>query len=117
MGSIVEATIALSVAYVGVENLVVKEVRHRWRIGLAFGLVHGFGLAAVLRELDLERGGLGASLLGFSIGVELGLLAVLALLWPLLQWVQRSRHRLPLVRVASGSIAAFGAVWFLQRIT
>ena len=52
----VETTIALSIVYVGVENLLVKEPRARWRCTFAFGLVHGFGFASVLQELGIADG-------------------------------------------------------------
>ena len=51
----VEPAIALSIAYVGVENLFVKDARRRWRITFPFGLIHGFGFAGALREIALPR--------------------------------------------------------------
>src|SRR5262249_30813916 len=52
---IVEPAIALSIAYVGVENLFVKDASKRWRITFPFGLIHGFGFAGALREIALPR--------------------------------------------------------------
>ena len=43
----VEAAIALSIAYVGVENLASTSLKHRWRIAFVFGLIHGFGFANI----------------------------------------------------------------------
>src|SRR5262249_52185453 len=55
---LVEPAIAVSIAYVGVENLVVARPRLRWLITFGFGLVHGFGFASVLREIGLPSRGL-----------------------------------------------------------
>ena len=114
---LVEALIALSIAYVGIENLVVREVRHRWVIAFAFGLVHGFGFAGLLHDMDLERGGLLLSLFTFNLGVEIGQVAIVALAWPLLNLVRNSAHRLLIVRVVSAIIVIFGLYWFVERVT
>jgi hypothetical protein len=82
--SVVEPAIALSIAYVAVENLVSLEPRHRWRLTFGFGLIHGFGFASVLRDIGLPPRGLVLSLLSFNVGVELGQLAVVALVAPAL---------------------------------
>ena len=66
---LVEATIALSIAYVAAENLFMrKAVSHRWAVSFLFGLVHGFGFSNVLRELGLPKEGLLWSLLNFNLG-------------------------------------------------
>jgi hypothetical protein len=82
--SLVEPAIALSIAYVAVENLVVQQPRNRWLLTFGFGLVHGFGFASVLRDIGLPPRGLVLSLLSFNVGVELGQLAVVALVAPAL---------------------------------
>jgi hypothetical protein len=81
---LVEPAIALSIAYVGVENLVRPAPRHRWLLTFGFGLVHGFGFASVLREIGLPSEGLVWSLLSFNVGVELGQLTVVVAVLPLL---------------------------------
>jgi hypothetical protein len=80
---LVEPAIALSIAYVGFENLFVKDVSKRWRITFPFGLVHGFGFAAALREIALPQGQVPIALVSFNLGVELGQLAVLSIALPL----------------------------------
>jgi hypothetical protein len=81
---IVDAIIGLSVVYKGFENI--DGFRNlRWRLDpraavLAFGLVHGLGLATKLQELQLSREGLAINLIGFNLGVELGQLAALAVM-------------------------------------
>src|SRR5262249_54583299 len=76
---IVEPLIAVSIAIVAVENILVRRP-HRWRplLVFAFGLMHGLGFAGVLRELGLPRQDFGLALAGFNIGVEAGQLAVIA---------------------------------------
>ena len=115
-GWIIEAAIALSIAYVGLENLLVKEVRHRWRLSFGFGLVHGFGFAGILQQMDLARGGLLLSLFTFNLGVEVGQLVIVALFWPLLQQLSRSQYRVAVVRSASTVVLVFGVLWFLERV-
>ena len=63
-GRLVEPLIAATILYVGAENLIRRgtEPSGRWIIAFAFGLVHGFGFASALRELNLPRTGLAASL-------------------------------------------------------
>jgi hypothetical protein len=88
---LVEPAIALSIAYVAVENLVVAEPRFRWLLTFGFGLVHGFGFASVLRDIGLPPRGLVLSLLSFNVGVELGQLAVVAMVAPALWLFARWR--------------------------
>ena len=75
--SIIEPAIALSIVFVGADNLVRGDGRDlRAWVALVFGLVHGFGFANVLREFGLPREALGWSLFSFNLGVEIGQLAV-----------------------------------------
>jgi hydrogenase/urease accessory protein HupE len=112
----IEAAIALSIAYIGIENLFVPNPRYRWKITLLFGLVHGFGFATVLRDMHLARTGLALSLFGFNAGVEIGQIAIVSVMYPLLQLVARTPYRLAVTRVASCVITAAGLFWFYQRI-
>ena len=93
-----------------------SEVRGRWRLTFAFGLVHGFGFANVLREMALPRAALASSLFTFNAGVELGQLGVLLLAWPVLRAVQRSAYAVTITRAVSVVVIVFGAVWFVQRV-
>jgi hypothetical protein len=114
---IIEPGIALSIAYVGVENIFLANAAGRWRITFPFGLLHGFGFASALREVAMSKSELPLALLSFNLGVETGQLAVLSVLFPLLLL---ARHRGVLthrgVQVASGVVAAAGAVWFVARV-
>ena len=112
----IEAAIALSIAYIGIENLFVPNPRYRWKISFLFGLVHGFGFATVLRDMHLAQTGLAMSLFGFNTGVEIGQIAIVSVMYPLLQLLARTPYRLAVTRVASCVITAVGLFWFYQRI-
>jgi hypothetical protein len=119
---LVEPAIALSIVFVGVDNLMLvgktggRDLR-LW-VALVFGFVHGFGFASVLKELGLPRSALGWSLFSFNVGVEIGQLAIVAVVASLLALVRR-RSPLAGQRVAvAGSIVviAAGAYWFIERV-
>lgn len=125
----VESLIALSIVAVAAENLWVlrreegsrarldSALRHRWRIAFAFGLVHGFGFAAALRELQLPRPALVAGLVSFNVGVELGQVAIVALAFPVLSWLRSLRGFQPAgVRLLSLAVALLGAGLLVQRL-
>jgi len=84
-GRFVELAIALSIAYVACENLLVKEARNPWIEAFGFGLLHGLGFAGFLGDALEGENLVVTALFGFNLGVELGQLAVVlvvcALLW------------------------------------
>lgn len=115
----VEPGIALSIIYIGADNLMVRGGRdmRAWIAG-AFGFIHGFGFASVLRGMDLSRVATGWSVASFNIGVEIAQLLVVVALAALLQ-VLRTRNEPLAKRVAFlGSIVviAAGTLWFVQRV-
>jgi hydrogenase/urease accessory protein HupE len=116
-GWTIEAAIALSIAYVGVENLLATNLRHRWKLTFIFGLVHGFGFANILREMHLPRSGLLVSLFSFNLGVEVGQVAIVAAMWPALAALARSPRRQLVTRTASIVIVALGLYWFIERVS
>jgi hydrogenase/urease accessory protein HupE len=114
---LVEPAIALSIAYVGVENLFVKDASKRWRITFPFGLIHGFGFAAALREIALPRAQIPIALVSFNLGVEIGQLGVLAIALPLTVAARNApwfgdRG----VKLLSLAIAIGGAALFVERL-
>jgi len=116
---LVEPLIAASIVYVGVENLVRRERLHgRWLLTFAFGLVHGFGFAGVLREMGVTSGstGIATPLLAFNLGVETGQLAIAAAVLPILWHTRQApafvRYTMPL---CSSVVVVLGAWWFLGR--
>jgi hydrogenase/urease accessory protein HupE len=121
----VEPAIALSIAYVGLENfwLLRKRpdspdfARGRWRITFPFGLVHGFGFAGALQEIGLPRARIPAALLAFNLGVEVGQLAVLAIILPAILYARRwTAMRGAGTTVANAGIVVAGLVWFVSRV-
>ncbi len=116
--AVVEPVIALSIAFVAIENLLTKEVKP-WRILVVFGfgLIHGLGFASALRELGLARNELLPALLGFNVGVELGQLSVVALaLLAVGRFRGRPNYRRFVVVPGSLAIAAVALVWTVQRL-
>ncbi len=87
-------------------------------VAFAFGLVHGFGFAGVLAELELPTARLAPALFGFNLGVEAGQLAVVAAVWPLLRLLERARqgrwHR-AFAELGSAAICGLGLFWFVSR--
>jgi hydrogenase/urease accessory protein HupE len=116
---IIEPAIALSVVYVGVDNLLVGRGRDvRALIAFAFGFIHGFGFANVLREMGLPSRALGWSLFSFNLGVEIGQLFVVVIVASALLAL-RSRNEMAGRRLAfAGSLVviAVGTFWFVQRV-
>jgi hydrogenase/urease accessory protein HupE len=116
---LVEPAIALSIIYVGADNLLGRGGRDvRAWIALAFGLVHGFGFAGVLREMGLPAAALGWSLFSFNLGVEIGQVLIVAVAATALALLRsRSRRAAELVAVAgSALVIVAGSFWFVERI-
>jgi hypothetical protein len=116
--SIVEPLIALSIAYVAIENVVTSEL-HAWRpvVVFGFGLLHGMGFAGVLQEIGMPRSEFVTALISFNIGVELGQLAVITLAFALTGiWLRgKPWYRRGFVVPASLAIAATGLYWTVER--
>lgn len=93
-------------------------IRLRAAFAFVFGLVHGLGFAGVLSELQLPASSLVPALLGFNLGVELGQLAALAVLWPLLVLAGRVRGgalRRSIVELGSAAVCGLGVFWLVSR--
>lgn len=115
---VVEPLIALSIAYVAIENIVVKDMKP-WRpvVVFAFGLLHGMGFAGVLLELGFPKGQFASSLVGFNIGVEFGQLAVIAIAFAAMGWFRKKEwYRAAIIIPQSLLIAAVGLYWTVDRI-
>jgi hypothetical protein len=107
-----------SACHFGLLARAARPARLRVAVAFAFGLVHGFGFAGVLAEMDLPRARLAQALLGFNLGVELGQLAVVAAVWPLLAWATRARGgrwARPLADAGSAAICGLGVFWLVVR--
>lgn len=116
-GAVVEPIIALSIAFIAIENLVFKDMP-RWRPVLifAFGLIHGLGFAGVLGDLGLADGALLASLVAFNVGVEAGQLTVIMVLIALRQVYARYGLDMPVRRYGSILIGLTGLWWVIERV-
>ena len=116
--SVVEPLIALSIAYVAVENLVTSELRP-WRLALVFlfGLLHGMGFAGVLSDLGLPRDQFLTALLSFNLGVEGGQLTIVALATVcVFAYRHHSWYHRRIVVPASVLIASIGVYWTIVRL-
>lgn len=112
----VEPLIGATIAYVGIENLFLKEPKGRWRITFLLGLVHGFGFAGALAEAGLARAHLLSALVLFNLGVEVGQMMVLAVLLPLVLLARRRDWVVSrAVPVTSVAIALVGLVLVVTR--
>lgn len=113
----VEPAIALSIAYVGIENFFVKDASKRWRITFPFGLIHGFGFAGALAEVNLPRAEVPVALVTFNLGVEAGQLFAMSLVVPMVMLIRQKEWFEPKgVRVLSGAVALAGGIWFVMRV-
>ncbi len=112
---LIEGGIALTIAYVAFDNFFASATPHRWVLTFCFGLVHGFGFASVLREVSVPRSQLIPTLVSFNVGVEIGQILIIAVLFPVTIWLARQRFRRPVVLAASGGIFLIGIAWFIQR--
>lgn len=114
---LVESLIALSIAYVAIENLLTTTLRpRRALLVFGFGLLHGLGFAGVLVDLGLPQGEFASGLIAFNVGVELGQLAVVALAFLCIGWFRnRDWYRPYIVLPLSALIALIGVYWALER--
>jgi len=124
--SIIEPAIAASIVYVAAENFLSRDIDKRWRDTFCFGLIHGFGFASALQEFGLPRSALVPALASFNLGVEIGQIAIVFLVVPLLLGMDHlfangRGATAPPIRPAfavygiSGMIIALGSYWFIDR--
>lgn len=124
---VIEPAIALSIICIGMDNLRTARPRRAGRpprrdlralIAFGFGFVHGFGFAGVLGELGLPRQALGWSLASFNLGVEVGQLAIVGAVAPVLAFVRGRSPRLGrrVITFGSSAIALAGGYWLVERV-
>lgn len=116
---IVEPLIALSIAYVGIENILAKQL-HKSRLVLVFifGLLHGLGFAGVLKDFGMPNDTFVTSLISFNIGVELGQLVVIAIAYAAVFVIMKrpAMYRKLIVVPASFFISLVGIAWTIERL-
>jgi hydrogenase/urease accessory protein HupE len=117
---LIEPAIALSIIYVGIDNLMVGKTGRDMRAWIAFffGFVHGFGFAGVLKEFGLPREALGWSLFSFNFGVEIGQACIVVVVAFLLAAVRNRNQMLAerILKVGSTCVILAGTWWFIQRV-
>ncbi|MCI0737219.1 MAG: HupE/UreJ family protein [Beijerinckiaceae bacterium] len=114
----VESVIAASVAAAAINNLFPVMTRRLWAAAFVFGLIHGFGFASVLSEFGLPPGQKLAALLAFNTGVELGQLAIVAALLPMLFLARRTiAYTRVVMPGGSAAISVIALIWFVERAT
>ena len=117
--TIVEPLIAATIVYVGIENLIRGDhPKGRQWLTFFFGLIHGFGFAAVLREMGISsfETGIMVPLFSFNLGVEIGQIAVASLVLPIIWWLHKKPKIEPwLTPVCSILASLAGAYWLIER--
>ena len=117
---LIEPAIALSIIYVGIDNLMVGKAGRDVRVWVAFffGFVHGFGFAGVLREFGLPRQALGWSLFSFNFGVEIGQACLVVVVASLLAALRRRAPSLSrrVLEIGSVGVILAGSYWFIERV-
>ena len=121
--AVVEPLIAASIVAVALENFFNRRIERRWRVAFFLGFIHGFGFAGALRDIGLPQDALLIALAFFNIGVEIGQVAIVAIVVPLLLVIDRLTTRAPaaparrpaLVYAVSALIAGLGGYWFIER--
>ncbi len=117
--SFVEPFIAATIIYVGVENIIRGDhPKGRHWLSFGFGLIHGFGFASVLQEMEISSGNTGIlmPLLSFNLGIEIGQISVAAIVLPLI-WRLNNKPELAekFLKICSLLISLVGAYWLLER--
>ena len=116
---IIEPLIALSIMFLAIENILLDKLKP-WRIAIVFlfGLVHGMGFASALNEIGLPRNQFFTSIFSFNVGVEIGQIVVIALMFLLLiiPFGKKPYYKKFIVYPLSGAIALIAAYWTFERI-
>lgn len=112
----VEAAIAASVILAAFNNLFPNLLKRRWVAAFAFGLIHGFGFAAVLSDLGLQDTALIIALVGFNLGVEIGQIGILSIYLPITYMIRKTWfYRFLMFYLGSLLIIFIASIWFVER--
>jgi len=116
--NIVEPLIALSIAYIGIENILSRELhKSRLLIVFCFGLLHGLGFASMLSDFGMPDDAFMTALISFNVGVELGQITVIMLAFlSIAVWFRHSSwYRTLVIIPGSLAISAVGLYWTWDR--
>jgi len=124
-GPPIEAAIAASILFLGPEIMRAREggtsftIRKPWSVAFVFGLLHGFGFASALSAAGLPPGDVPLALVSFNVGVEIGQLAFVGLVLPLVYGLRRLglRWPRPMEILPAYVVGGLGAFWMIQRIS
>lgn len=115
---VIEPVIALSICFVALENLLVSGLKP-WRVILVFlfGLIHGMGFASSLNETGLPRNQFYTSIVSFNVGVEVGQIAIITLIFSTLVYFfgKKAWYKKGIVYPISIAIALIAGFWTLER--
>ena len=113
---LIESLIALSIVIVAINNIFPKFNDKRWLIIFFFGLFHGMGFASVMGVLPFRTISLMKVLIAFNVGVELGQLAIVAGVFPVIYLLRKTKfYRYVILVGGSAVIAAIAIYWFFER--
>jgi hypothetical protein len=113
--ALVESVIAASIAIAAAANLTARLDIREWLVAFGFGLFHGFGFASVMGDIGVGRDYLALSVFGFNVGVELGQIAIILVVFPLLYVLRTTRAYVPMMRFGSVGLIAIATIWFCER--
>ncbi|HPY40671.1 MAG TPA: HupE/UreJ family protein, partial [Thiolinea sp.] len=113
---LVESAIAVSIIVLAL-NIFYPIVKHdQWWLAFSFGLLHGFGFASVLSELSMPQATLIQALLGFNVGVELGQLLLVLLVFPLAYLLRATKlYQVPILYGSAALTFVLASIWFVER--
>ena len=111
----VESTIAFSVGLAAFHNIRPIFKGRDWVIAFVFGLFHGFGFASVLGDLGFKGEYLSLSLVGFNVGVEIGQIVIIALIFPVLYFIRKLKLYPKLLVWLSVLLIIISTYWFIER--
>lgn len=117
--NIVEPMIALSIVYIGIENIFSKQLKNsRLLLVFLFGLLHGLGFAAVLDDFGMPSDNFFTALISFNVGVELGQLVIILAAFCLIGfWFKNKKwYKTSISTPASLIISIIAMYWFIQRL-
>lgn len=112
----VESVIAISIAAAALHNLRPVLKNKEWAIAFGFGLFHGMGFASLVEGLETSRSVQMVSLLGRNIGIEIGQVVVIILLFPMLFLLRRTRAYRPIFWIVSIALAVVSIGWMFERV-
>ncbi len=113
---LVESIIAFSIGLAAFHNIRPIFKGRDWAIAFIFGLFHGFGFASVLGDLGLSGEFLTISLLGFNIGVEIGQLAIILAIFPILYLIRKGKAYPKVLVFGSILLILMSLIWCIERI-